>query len=227
MGRFFAPDSKPMLFLSKVFDILIVSILFLLCSIPVITIGPALCALYYTTRKIVTRREGYVVRTFFHSFRINFLQAFPIWLVLLVVALLMGVNIWYSATHFQGAFRIAMLAFYFAVLIIDVILIGYIFPILSRFSCTGKMLFTNAVTISITHLGSTLGVLVLQIAFYFSIAFFFAVFPIALFVLPVCYAKLQQLLLERIFAEYIDEESEEGSGETDSSDSSDEAVSQE
>ena len=63
----------------KLFDTLVLGLLFLLCSIPIITIGASATALYYAYDKVVRRNEGYAVRAFFHSFKMNFAQATLIW----------------------------------------------------------------------------------------------------------------------------------------------------
>lgn len=208
MSRILSSDSKFMLFLSKFFDIVILSILFLMCCLPVVTIGPALSALYSTTRKVVLRREGYIVKEYFHSFRINFLTGLGVWLILFLITVLMGINIFYAATTWKNAFGIMAMAIYFAVLCGVFVLCGYIFPILSRFECKGKQLFINAVSIALSHLKTSIGLLLLQIAFYFLLVYSYAGIPILLFFLPVGFAALQQGILERIFAEYTESEKE-------------------
>ena len=62
-------DSKMMSFLSRIFDLIILNILFVLCSLPVITIGSSLTALYSVTLKMVRNEESYIFRSFFKSFK--------------------------------------------------------------------------------------------------------------------------------------------------------------
>ena len=45
-----------------------------MCSIPIITIGPATAALYYTVVKVVRRNRETVIKSFFHSFKSNLKQ---------------------------------------------------------------------------------------------------------------------------------------------------------
>ena len=46
MQSVFSPDSKVMQALSRVFDLMVLNILFLLCSLPVITLGAAATGLF-------------------------------------------------------------------------------------------------------------------------------------------------------------------------------------
>ena len=82
-------DNPVMRFLSRVADIMILNLLFILCSIPVFTTGASLSALYYCLFKMKEGTEGYLVRKFFHSFRENFKQATLMWLIMLVPAFIM------------------------------------------------------------------------------------------------------------------------------------------
>ena len=59
---------------NQIADILGAGFLWLLCSVPVITIGPATAALYYTIVKVVRRNRETVIKSFFHSFKSNLKQ---------------------------------------------------------------------------------------------------------------------------------------------------------
>lgn len=208
MSRILSSDSKLMLFLSRFFDIIILSLLFLICCVPVVTIGPALSALYSAGVKVVIHREGYLVKEYFHSFRINFWSGLGIWLILLLVTVLMGINIFYAATEWKNIFGVVATAVYFAVLCIIFVLCGYIFPILSKFNCKGKQLFMNAVSIALTHPKASIGLLLLEIAFYFLLIYSYAGIPVLLFFLPTGFVAVQQRILEKIFEQYMENERE-------------------
>lgn len=208
MSRILAPDSGFMLFLSKLFDILLISLFFLVCCIPVVTIGPAFCALYASTRKVVLKREGYVAREYFHSFRINLAQGMIAWIILFVIMALMGINIFYTATTWKNVFGVVATGIYFAVLCVVLIVGGYLFPILSRFECKGKRLIGSAFMMAIEHPAASILLLFLQIIFYVLLVMSYAGFPLLLFFIPVGYAVLQQRILEKIFVQYMEDESD-------------------
>ncbi len=85
MGRFFDLDSPLMSTLSKLADLIILNILVVICSLPLFTIGASLTAMHYVVLKMVRNEEGYIIKSFFKSFKQNFKQATIIWLILLVV----------------------------------------------------------------------------------------------------------------------------------------------
>lgn len=208
MSRILAPDSGFMLFLSKLFDILIISLFFLVCCIPIVTIGPAFCALYASTRKVIVKREGYVAKEFFHSFRINLAQGIIAWLIQFLIMLLMGINVFYVATSWKNMAGVIAAGVYFAVLCIILILSGYLFPILSRFECKGKKLISSAAMMAVAHPAASVMILFLEIIFYILLVTSYAMFPLLLFFLPVGYAVLQQRILEKIFVQYMEDESD-------------------
>ena len=67
MNRIFDMDNPLWRFLGKLADLMILNILFLLCSIPIFTIGASLTGVYYVCLKIKEQEEGYIVRNFFKS----------------------------------------------------------------------------------------------------------------------------------------------------------------
>ena len=90
MNRIFDMDNPLWRFLGKLADLMILNILFLLCSIPIFTIGASLTGVYYVCLKIKEQEEGYIVRNFFKSFKQNFVQSTIIWLIMLALGLLLG-----------------------------------------------------------------------------------------------------------------------------------------
>ena len=78
-------DNPLMRFLSKVADLLALNLLFLLCSIPIFTIGASLTAMYYCFFKMKDQEEGYLAKRFFKSFKENFKQATLMWLIMLLL----------------------------------------------------------------------------------------------------------------------------------------------
>ena len=82
----FKIDSPLMNFLNKVADIMILNALFILCCLPVFTIGASLSAAYYICYKMIRNEDSYIVKGFFKSFKENFKQATVIWLFVLLIA---------------------------------------------------------------------------------------------------------------------------------------------
>jgi len=74
LSRIFNVDNAVFRFFNTVGYIWWLHVLWLLCSLPVFTLGASTTALCYSCMKL-HRKEGYATRNFFHSFRENFGQS--------------------------------------------------------------------------------------------------------------------------------------------------------
>lgn len=155
MSKFFGIDTPLWRFFSKLADLVILNFCFLICCIPVITIGASLTALYYTSLKMSEGDVTSVTREFFHAFRKNFRQAAVMWLISLAVLALTALDL-YLSTGFQSILRPIL---HTAVLIFGLVfymIILYAFPLLARFENTTINMFKNAFIMCIRHLPYTL-----------------------------------------------------------------------
>lgn len=74
--------------MGKLADLFFLSIVWAICSIPIVTIGATTSALYYVVLKMVKNHEEYIIRTFFRYMRDNFISSTVIWIVVLALGLL-------------------------------------------------------------------------------------------------------------------------------------------
>ena len=65
-------------FLERAGQIIILSILWLICCLPIITLGPSTAALYYAVVKSVRCQRGSFLHEFFSSFKANLLPGLPL-----------------------------------------------------------------------------------------------------------------------------------------------------
>ena len=79
-------------FMGKLWDALVLNILWVVCCIPLVTVGAATTAVYYVALKLARDEEGYVISSFFKSFKENFRQATALWLVLAAGAAALAVD---------------------------------------------------------------------------------------------------------------------------------------
>src|SRR5699024_1479033 len=85
----FSYDSMLSRFLYLVGDIVTLHFLWLLCSLPIVTMGASTTALYYSCMKRIRTNEGYPTRNFFKSFKENFRQSTLIWLGMVIIGLIL------------------------------------------------------------------------------------------------------------------------------------------
>ena len=141
MGRIFNMDNKFFTFMSRVADLIILNVVFIVCCIPIVTIGASVTAMNYVTMKMARNEESYIVKSFFKSFRENFKQATIIWLILLVAGLLLGMDFRIvQQVESTGLLKVVTYGLYMVALIYAMVL-SYIFPLLAKFDNTIKNTF--------------------------------------------------------------------------------------
>ncbi|SHI31508.1 YesL family protein [Pseudobutyrivibrio xylanivorans] len=149
--QIFSPDSEVMEFLSKVTDYIILNLLTLLCSIPIITIGAAHTAKYYTSMKIVRGEEPSVTKSYFKSFRENFSQVTIAWLIILLVGLVLAFD-WYNVLYGRAASMPIILKAVLGVLSFVVWSVAYcMFPFEARYKVTLKELFKASMVMALLN----------------------------------------------------------------------------
>lgn len=128
--------------MEKVGDLLLVNLLFVVCSLPVVTIGASATAMYYVLGRI-RRQEETVTKDFFRSFRENFRQATLYWGALLLVALALYWN-FRLISGWTGALYSVMMVLLILVSWFAVSWGSLVFPLLSRFDNTSAATARNA-----------------------------------------------------------------------------------
>lgn len=160
--NFLNEDNIVFVALNKIGDIVLANLLFILCSIPLVTIGPSLTALYHCMLRTVKGNNNGTVKTFFLAFCQSFRQSLIVWLGLVVVGLLLFLD-----TRFllQTGSETGKLFYYLSgiVLALVVILALYVFPVIAAFSNTLKNLLKNAFLFAFMHFPSTLAIAVISI----------------------------------------------------------------
>ena len=164
LSGFFNYDNPVWRFIGKFGDLIILNVLWLVCSLPIFTIGASTTAVYYVTLKLARDDDGYTIRSFFKSFKENFKQSTIIWLILLLAGAILGVDLYFFARLFNGSSTVktVMLTVFLAMALIYAAVAMYIFPIQSRFYNPLKRTFFNAFFMSIRHLFRTIGMIVID-----------------------------------------------------------------
>ena len=147
----FGIDSKFYEVVSRIADLVVVNLLFVLCSLPIITIGASTTALYGVTKKMAENREGYIFRNYFRLFKENFKQSTIMWIILLLLALIPTIDS-FEKTIVTTALKGLMLAAALAILFVFL----YAMALQSTFENTIKNTLKNAFLMGIGHFPWTL-----------------------------------------------------------------------
>ena len=78
------------------------NLLWMICSLPVVTCGAATAALYSVTLKMCDDTDYRITSQFFRAFRENFTQATRLWLIMLGIGMILGVD-GYAVAHLRSA----------------------------------------------------------------------------------------------------------------------------
>lgn len=209
----FKLESPLMNFLNKVADVMILSIIFMIACIPVVTVGAAFTAAYYMGFKMVKNEESYIIRGFFKAFKENFKQATVIWIFVLFLGALIMADyriILYSGITFVSWIRIAMVS----VTVVAALGIVFMFPLQARFCNTVKNTVKNAFLMALSHLPSAFLLILIYAVPYLLLYFVPQLLP-AVFLLGFgCIFYFKCFVLLRVFRKYEDVMPDEQSGET-------------
>ena len=144
--------------MGTVYDLFIVNSLWLLCSLPVFTIGPAAAAAFYALAERLLGESGGISRDFFSSFRRNFKQGVLLGLPLTALGIFLAADIWLCRRSGTGIYTFFM--FFFAVIFLFWCFVTlYTFPILAKFELGSRDILIRAFTLSIQNLPMTLTML--------------------------------------------------------------------
>jgi len=200
-GRIF--ESKFFEVIGKIVDVMLLSIYWLICCIPVFTIGPATTALYYTVHKVLYQNRGYTTKEFFHSFKDNFKQATLSWLIFLGIGTLCGADIYLTRAMLESGDKIGNLCIFFVILlIVEIAWVFYHFTYMARFSNGFKASFKLSGALMIVHLPKTL--LLLLITGVFALVSYLV--PVLFIFMPCIFMIIVHPLFESIFRKYMSEE---------------------
>ena len=199
----FNPENSIWRVTGKLVDLMILSVFWLACSLPVVTLGPASAALYHTVVQCIrgNRRDSWTL--FFRTFRDNLKVGVLTTLVVLAVgaALLFLHGLAYQMAAAGTAESVFYLCYTF-LLLLPLGVACYLFPVLSRFTFQVSGLLANCGKLAIAHLPST----VLMAIIAFGALILCSNVPILVMLLPTVVTCLHAFLLERIFRPYIQEQ---------------------
>lgn len=211
----FKLDSPLMNFLNKVADIMILNVMFLLCSIPIITIGASFSAAYYMGYKMVKNEESYIAKGFLKAFKENFRQSTIIWvLVLLVIGILAADYriILYSGIEFAQWIRISTVT----VTLIIAMGVVFVFALQARYTNTVKNTIRNSFLMALSHLPTAFLLIVVYAVPVVIFYFVPQILPALVLLSMGAVLYFKSFLLLRVFAKYegrlLDKEAEEEDG---------------
>ena len=190
-------------FLAKFTNYLILGVLWILASLPVITIGAANTAMYSTNHKVIQSGNGYMWKTFWAEFRSNFKQATLMWLIMILITVFLAADC-YFAYILSGVGGMGILLAVF--LVMSAIFLAWSqlwFPYISHIEDPIRVVLKNTLIMCFAHSGQSLLLLILLVICA-AILLFLPINPVSIVGVPILYAVFSYKRLFRIFINYWD-----------------------
>ena len=196
--------------MEQCFDIVLLNALFILCSLPIITIGASLTALHRVLLQSIRREDSYHVRNFFQAFRREFRQSTILWLIMLTAGVILYLDLTYLVEVMEGLFRSAL---FFSALIFEafwLLFLIYLFPLQARYENPVRQTVKNAFLIGIWKLPYTISAALIYLALPAVYMLIPSAQPVVMILYLVCGFSFPLLLADRLiyraFRETIPEE---------------------
>lgn len=162
MAGFFSTDSKVYKFMSRLTDLVKLNFMWLIFSLPVVTLGISTIAAYTVALKMAENEEGYIARGFLKAFKDNWKQG----LIMSFITLLCG---WAVYLDFQIFDTVEENAYVFLIIgiiaaYVFVFSLLYAYPLLARYENTIPKTLQNSFQISMRYFLRSL-FLVILVAF--------------------------------------------------------------
>lgn len=212
--KLFNPDSRIMIFLSRVADLVILNILWLVCCVPVVTIGASTTAMYHVIRHWQKDSVSSIVRDFFQSFKADFKQATPVYLILLIptAAVVMNAMMIFNPDN-SAAVPSYLLVIWFISALILLFISSFVYPVMAFFADSIFKTLRNAMVLALANLPRTILISILNllpvILLFVNLSFFLQSSIFWLMIGGALVAYLNMSILKPVFKKLVPSEFED------------------
>lgn len=203
MGNLFNIDNAFFTGMGKITDCVFLSILWVVFSLPIITMGAATSAMYYVCSKNLRENRGYIWKNFIYAFKSNFKQSTCIWIIFLFV---------FGVLFFDFSIMSQLAEAYEKnIILLDIVVVffglfltwlQYMLAYVTCFENSIKNALKNTFFMMRMNIGWSILVLIISLAGLFIIN----ITLIAIFIFPATFMLLINLILERVFHKYMTED---------------------
>ncbi len=158
----FNPQNRFWNFMDKIMNLCAISFLWLLFSLPVVTIGASTTALFQYTMKLTRDEEGYIWKSFIKGFKSNFRQATVLWLGMAALGIFLVWDLYCCQfMPVPGAVkwgvRVGLASIIFVYLLTSI----YLFPLLAFYHTTLKKAVSHGFVMALGNLYVSVTILVI------------------------------------------------------------------
>lgn len=202
------PDSPIMSFLARVADLVILNVLWLLCCLPVVTAGASTTAMYHVVRHLQEESISSVTRDFFRSFKSDFRQATPVYLLLLIPTAAVVMNAWILSAQSSDVVPVYVRAIWMVSALMLTFVVSFVYPVMAYFDDTVWKTLRTAAVLAVAKLPRTVLISAINllpiIMLFVSLPFFLRISIFWLLIGGSLTAYLNMLILRPVFKKIID-----------------------
>lgn len=145
----------------KIFDLMVVSVLWVLGCLPIITAGASCSALYAAVSRSVRRDTGTAAAQFWKAYRRDLRASLPIWICYGMAAFIFLLNIGIIRSHADGLTGLFFMMLYGFLTLLLIMAGCYAFPALSRFDMPAGWIIKLSFYLLVRHFPTSLLLLAL------------------------------------------------------------------
>lgn len=161
--KFFSEDNPFNEVMSRVADLAMLNICWVIGCLPIITIGASTASLYECVRRIHENRDSKLIRTFWHTYKQKFATNTALTLIFLAFYALVTFNCWYIAHGFGGGdFASILYGVTLAIAGIATLAMVYVWPVASRSSFSISQQLAQSARIALVHSWTSLVITAIQ-----------------------------------------------------------------
>ena len=190
-------DSKALKIVKTARNIVLVNCLWLLFSIPVITIGAATCAVFYLNFKLLENEDAPLWENFIKGFKSSFVQG----TVMLVFTALFGGCLFFIWSTALNSDSFIMKAGAFICSLLFIMFYIYTFPLIARYNNSFKNIFKNSAGMSFTYMWKTIIIVLLAAFFYVIFCWNFWTLGVGGVVIPGLFMYIMSRIVKTMFVQ--------------------------
>ncbi len=198
--RLFGYENGFFKWVNRITDMIILSVLWTACCVPIITAGASTSATYYAIQKYIKHERGKVFQIFREGLRQNIRQSLIAAVILLVLAALLYYEA-YLASAMSNGLRLVFLF----LLIVVCVFAFWLYSYISRFDNNLRGYVLNTIYMMFRHFPVSISIGVIGFASFMVLY----TFPFLLFIVPSVTIWFLSIMTERVFRRYMSEEDKE------------------
>ena len=184
--------------MGTIFDLFILNLLWLVCCIPLVTIGPATTAMFYALIQRARGEDLSVQKDFFTSFKRNLKQGILLGVPLTLTGAFLAFDVVLCKRSGTGIYTFFMV--FFAILFVFWLCTTlYVFPILAKFERTNSQILVWAFTLALKNLSMTAMMVFVIVAS----VWICHILPGLIFIMPGLAAQFCATVIASIFKPYL------------------------